>query len=74
MLRVETNDGRSHEARVQVNRGGPENPLSDDELAEKFRLNVGDRRRAEDADRIAAFALALADAPSVAELMTTVRD
>lgn len=74
VLRVNTRDGEWHEARVEFNRGGPGNPLSDEELAEKFRLNVGDRRPEEDADRVAAFALDLADASSVAELMAAVRD
>ncbi|WP_226950122.1 hypothetical protein [Rhodococcus rhodochrous] len=48
VLRVRTRDGSWHEARVDHNRGGPANPLSDDELTMKFDLNAKDgcRRRA----------------------------
>ncbi|MFC8410087.1 MmgE/PrpD family protein [Arthrobacter sp. NPDC057259] len=74
VLRVNTRDGEWHEARVEFNRGGPRNPLSDDELAEKFRLNVGGRRTSEDTDQVAALALGLGDALDVAELMAAVRD
>lgn len=40
ILRVWLNDGGMREARVLVNRGGPENPLSDEELALKFAMNA----------------------------------
>ncbi|MGH3315148.1 MAG: MmgE/PrpD family protein, partial [Nocardioidaceae bacterium] len=40
VLRVRTRDGDRHEARVDVNRGGPGNPLSADELAAKFGMNA----------------------------------
>lgn len=74
VLRVNTRDGEQHEARVEFNRGGPKNPLSDDELAEKFRLSVGGRRSSEGTDRVAALALGLGNALDVAELMAAVRD
>jgi 2-methylcitrate dehydratase PrpD len=41
IVRARTTDGKNHEIRVLVNRGGPEDPLSDDEVAQKFRLNAG---------------------------------
>jgi 2-methylcitrate dehydratase PrpD len=40
VLRVITKGGTTIERRVNVNRGGPENPLSGDELALKFRSNA----------------------------------
>jgi 2-methylcitrate dehydratase PrpD len=40
VLRVRLTDGRELEERVDANRGGPDNPLSADELATKFRLNA----------------------------------
>lgn len=39
-LHVTLTDGRVIEKRVAVNRGNPDAPLSDAEVAEKFRLNV----------------------------------
>ena len=41
VLRVRLKSGEKREARVSCNRGGPENPLSDEELATKFRTNAG---------------------------------
>lgn len=40
ILEVETAEGAILEERVLVNRGGPRDPLSDDELATKFRDNA----------------------------------
>ncbi len=41
VLRIRLKDGEEREARVSHNRGGPENPLSDEELEVKFRTNAG---------------------------------
>ena len=41
VLRVRLKSGEVREARVSHNRGGPENPLSDEELETKFRTNAG---------------------------------
>lgn len=41
VLRVRLASGESREARISYNRGGPENPLSDEELEVKFRTNAG---------------------------------
>ncbi|MCM3882910.1 MmgE/PrpD family protein [Frankia sp. R82] len=43
VLRVEMTDGRRHEARVERNRGGPDRPLDDQEIATKFRLGARTR-------------------------------
>jgi 2-methylcitrate dehydratase PrpD len=40
VLRVHLKNGESREARVSHNRGGPENPLSDEELETKFHTNA----------------------------------
>lgn len=55
-------DGTRRQARVSANRGGPDNPLSAEELATKFRLNAS--RRVADPDRIVALVRGLAEAPS----------
>ena len=41
VLRARLRGGEVREARVMHNRGGPENPLSDEELETKFRANAG---------------------------------
>jgi 2-methylcitrate dehydratase PrpD len=41
VLRVWLKSGEKREARVSHNRGGPENPLSNEELETKFRTNAG---------------------------------
>jgi 2-methylcitrate dehydratase PrpD len=65
VLRITTGDGTVHEARVDANRGGPENPLSSAELAEKFRLNA---RRVLDDDTARAVSEAALGLPSAADL------
>jgi 2-methylcitrate dehydratase PrpD len=69
VLRVEMRDGTGHEVRIDVNRGGPGNPLSSAELATKFALNA---EKVPDRDAIAAAVLDLAAAPDVAGLMARV--
>ena len=64
VLRVTTRTGEELEARVEVNRGGPGNPLSDEELARKFHDNAV-RSLPEE---LAARTLALPDAQSVEDL------
>jgi 2-methylcitrate dehydratase PrpD len=63
VLRVRTRDGSKLEEKVLVNRGGPDDPLSDAELETKFRDNA--RRRLDDAhvDRVVAACDSLPDAP-----------
>jgi len=74
VLRVTTTDGSRHEVRVSANRGGPQNPLSSAELAEKFRLNAARRLSDDDAQRVSDLALALPTADGVGELMAAVRE
>ena len=59
-----TRTGEELEARVEVNRGGPGNPLSDEELARKFHDNAV-RSLPEE---LAARTLAFPDAQSVEDL------
>jgi len=40
-VRITMRDGTVHEADLEYQRGGPENPLSDDEVRAKFRENAG---------------------------------
>lgn len=56
------------ETRVEVNRGGPGNPLSDEELARGFHDNAVRSLPEERAAEIAARTLALPDAQSVEDL------
>ena len=73
VLRVRTRDGDRHEARVDVNRGGPGNPLTADELAAKFGMNaqrvLDDEARAQVAKEV----LDLPDREDVAAVMRLVR-
>jgi 2-methylcitrate dehydratase PrpD len=59
VVRVEMEDGVVFEERVMENRGGPGNPLTDDELRLKFRLNAGHSLAERQADRLADAILAL---------------
>jgi 2-methylcitrate dehydratase PrpD len=72
VLRVRTRGGESLEERVLVNRGGPGNPLSVEELLVKFRENA---RRALDADGVESLTQVLLDPRDrpVAELMAAAR-
>lgn len=70
VVRVRTTDGRELVQEVLANRGGPDRPLSFDELATKFRDNA---LRALDADDVAAVQDAVAhlhDLADLDELMT----
>ncbi|WNV76181.1 MmgE/PrpD family protein [Geodermatophilus sp. DSM 44513] len=73
VLRVLTTDGTRHEVRVEANRGGPANPLSSAELAEKFRLNAVRVLDDDTAATVAAAALDLPQADDVRALMAGVR-
>lgn len=73
VLRVETADGTHHEVRVDTNRGGPDRPLSTEELATKLRLNASRVLDDKQAAAVANAGMALAGAPDVSELMALVR-
>ncbi|MFD0480227.1 MmgE/PrpD family protein [Nonomuraea thailandensis] len=59
VLRVLLRDGTRQEVRVDANRGGPQNPLSSEELTRKFRLNAAPVLSDESAVRLAELALRL---------------
>jgi len=73
VLRVTTRDGGRSEVRVDANRGGPQHPLSSEELAEKFRLNAARSLPEDTARRVAANVLDLPSATDVSALMADVR-
>ena len=62
ILKVRTKDGREDEERTMANRGGPDNPLSVEELKIKFFANAGDDRR-DQAEQLAARLLDASDRP-----------
>ncbi|MGV9380107.1 MmgE/PrpD family protein [Nonomuraea sp. NPDC003707] len=61
VMRVRLRDGSTLEHRVDSSRGGPEHPLTADELGVKFRANAG---RALPPDRVDALLAAVGDLPS----------
>ena len=64
IVKVVTRDGRALEERVMVNRGGPQRPLTREDLTEKLAINAG--------PRAAAIATAIAElevAPSIHPLL-----
>lgn len=72
VLTVLLTDGTQHQARVDVNRGGPQNPLSSEELAQKFTFNAETSLSPDHAREVATGALALTHASSIAPLMALV--
>jgi len=68
ILRVRTHDGVVHERRVLANRGGPENPLSTQDLELKFQLNTSKMLNARKAAELAAIIRTL-ESHSVSALM-----
>jgi 2-methylcitrate dehydratase PrpD len=73
VLRARLKDGRELEERVDVNRGGPGNPLSADELATKFRLNAARVLPAEVSARITELTYGLAELGDLTELTGLLR-
>ncbi|MEV7046448.1 MmgE/PrpD family protein [Amycolatopsis sp. NPDC051061] len=73
VLRVRLTDGRELEERVDANRGGPDNPLSADELATKFRLNAARVLPDEVSARITELTYGLAELGDLAELTGLLR-
>jgi 2-methylcitrate dehydratase PrpD len=70
---VRTTDGRVLTEEVLANRGGPGNPLSDDELATKFAVNVAGLVADGVAHEVASAALRLDDLPAVDPLLDPLR-
>ena len=73
VLRVTLDDGTTHEERVMANRGGPGNPLGDDELRRKFTLNAEHAVPAARADELARAIFALDEADTVGHLLALTR-
>ncbi|WP_372666103.1 MmgE/PrpD family protein [Amycolatopsis kentuckyensis] len=73
VLRVRLRDGRELEERVDANRGGPENPLSAEELATKFRFNAARVLPAEVSTRITELTYGLAELGDLTELTDLLR-
>jgi 2-methylcitrate dehydratase PrpD len=72
VLRATLRDGSTREIRVDVNRGGPGNPLSAEELAQKFRTNADRRLDVSQADKVSTAAYSLPHGGSPADLMALV--
>jgi len=68
VLRVHLKSGGVGEARVSRNRGGPENPLSDEELEVKFRTNAGRALPAKQVEELRFALEALGEADTVGEV------
>jgi 2-methylcitrate dehydratase PrpD len=68
VLRVRLKNGEVREARVSRNRGGPENPLSDEELEVKFRTNAGRALPAKQVEDLRCALEALGEADTVGDV------
>jgi 2-methylcitrate dehydratase PrpD len=73
VLRVSMLSGDTFVERVLVNRGGPADPLSDDELLLKFRLNAELCEAVTHADLLASVILSLEQLETVAEVLELTR-
>ncbi|HET7270401.1 MAG TPA: MmgE/PrpD family protein [Rubrobacter sp.] len=73
VLRVRLKSGEVLESRVSHNRGGPENPLSDEELEVKFRANAGRVLSEQDLDELGSELRALESSGGVGEVMRLAR-
>ncbi len=73
VLRVRTRSGEIFEGRVDANRGGPDNPLSDDELATKFRLNAERALGSEQVEEVAATVHRLSELSDIGAMMRLLR-
>ena len=73
VVTLTTTSGEVLVEKVLTNRGGPARPLSDDELATKFRDNVAGRLDADAADAVRRAALGLHDAADVTDLLSPLK-
>ena len=69
MLTLRLKDGSEVSERITHNRGGPDRPLSSEELAAKFRLNAGQRFSVEQVDAIESAIWSLDWAASITKVM-----
>jgi 2-methylcitrate dehydratase PrpD len=67
---IRTKDGRSYSARVDIPRGDPALPLSDDELLIKYRDCSRSQLRPDDLERTVGVVLGLENVPDIRRLMT----
>ena len=70
---IKTTDGRSYSARVDIPRGDPALPLTDDELLAKYRDCARSQLRSDDIERSMGVVLGLEKVADIATLMTTLR-
>lgn len=70
---IRTTDGRSYSARVDIPRGDPALPLSDDELLEKYRDCGRSQLRADDIERSVDAVLGLERIADIGAVMATLR-
>jgi 2-methylcitrate dehydratase PrpD len=68
---IRTTDGRSYNARVDIPRGDPALPLTDDELLAKYRDCGRSQLRADEIERSMSLALGLDALANIGTLMTT---
>src|SRR5205807_167387 len=68
---IRTTDGRSYSARVDIPRGDPALPLTDDELLEKYRDCARSQLRADDIERSVGSVLGLETVADIVTLMAT---
>jgi 2-methylcitrate dehydratase PrpD len=66
---IKTTDGRSYSARVDIPRGDPALPLSDDELLEKYRDCARSRLRPDDIERSVDLVLGVERVADIGTLM-----
>lgn len=74
VLRVRTTDGRELVQEVLANRGGPQNPLSFDELSTKFLDNATRLLPAAEAEKLSARCAELTELADVGDLLAPLRD
>jgi 2-methylcitrate dehydratase PrpD len=70
---IRTTDGRSFNARVDIPRGDPALPLTDDELLSKYRDCARSQLRPDDIERSVGVVLGLERVADIGTLMTTLR-
>ena len=68
---IKTTDGRSYSARVDIPRGDPALPLTDDELLSKYRDCARAQLRTDDIERSVGLVLGLERVADVGTLMPT---
>ena len=68
---IRTTDGRSYNARVDIPRGDPALPLTDDELLAKYRDCGRSRLRPDDIERSVGLVLGLESVADIGTVMAT---